>query len=105
MEKVITFLYNHIICIPLVGGVATHGSIFGMTVVAFYALNDVNCSGNETKIFDCHHLSSSECTAEAGVICGVIPSMCSQSSLSFILTFSFSSKIIQNLSMMMCILI
>ena len=60
-----------------IGGVATHRSIFGMTTGLVFFLDDVNCTGNESSIFDCQHPPSTDCQVfrreEAGVICGVTP--------------------------------
>ena len=59
-----------------VGGVAFKMSTLGMAVDGFYVLDDVNCTGNESNIFDCPHPSSTNCRVgreEAGVICGVTP--------------------------------
>ena len=56
-----------------IGGVATHMSLFGRILSFFYAFGDVNCHGHETKLVDCQYLSSTECEADAGVICGVTP--------------------------------
>ena len=56
------------------GGIATHQSIFGMPASGFYALDDVNCIGNETTIFNCDYPPKTKCSVgreEAGVICGV----------------------------------
>ena len=56
-----------------IGGVATHRSTFGR-VNSNYVLGDVNCTGNESNIFDCQHSQSVSCTGgleEAGVLCGV----------------------------------
>ena len=48
----------------------------------FYVLTDVNCTGNESNIFDCHQLQSTNIFCrigreEAGVICGVNPGLVS----------------------------
>ena len=54
-------------------------SIFGMTIGGHFVLDDVNCTGNESNIFDCHYPTGStpNCKVsnreEAGVICGVTP--------------------------------
>ena len=56
------------------GGIATHRSIFGSSANGFYALDDVNCTGNESTIFNCQYPPRTRCTVgreEAGVICGV----------------------------------
>ena len=56
---------------------ATTKSIFGRTIGGHFVLDDVNCTGTESDIFDCQYpmnsrpncrVSSDE---EAGVICGV----------------------------------
>ena len=56
------------------GGVAITNSIFGTTVGRDFILDDVNCTGNESNIFDCHHPLRHDCIIlrreEAGVICG-----------------------------------
>ena len=56
------------------GGVATTKSIFGITVGRDFILDDVNCTGKESNIFDCPHPLSTNCRIfnreEAGVICG-----------------------------------
>ena len=58
------------------GGVAITESIFGTTDDGFFILDDVNCTGNESNIFDCFHPLSNDCRIsskeEAGVICGGI---------------------------------
>ena len=62
-----------------IGGVATNMSIFGLTIGRHFILDDVNCTGNESNIFDCQYLTGSipNCRVsnreEAGVICGVTP--------------------------------
>ena len=51
-------------------------STFGTTAGGFYFLDDVNCTGNESNIFDCQHPPRTDCRVgkeEAGVICGVTP--------------------------------
>lgn len=54
-------------------------SIFGMTIGGNFILDDVNCTGNESNIFDCQFPvgSAPNCrvfdSEEAGVICGVTP--------------------------------
>jgi hypothetical protein len=54
-------------------------SIFGRTVGGHFVLDDVNCTGNESNIFDCQYPTGStpNCKVtndeEAGVICGVTP--------------------------------
>ena len=49
-------------------------STFGTTEGGFFVLDDVNCTGNESNIFDCSHPLSTDCRIwrreEAGVICG-----------------------------------
>ena len=59
-----------------VGGVAVNMSTFGMTVGGHFVLDNVNCTGNESNIFDCSHPLSNDCRVsrkeEAGVICGGI---------------------------------
>ena len=59
---------------------ATKESTFGRTSEGHFVLNDVNCTGNESSIFDCQYpknLSPDACKVvrdeEAGVICGVSP--------------------------------
>ena len=46
-----------------------------MTIGGHFVLDDVNCTGNESSIFDCQHSSMSDCQVsnkeEAGVLCGV----------------------------------
>ena len=62
--------------IPPPGGVATHESNFGTTVDGHFVLDDVNCTGNESNVFDCQYPPSTKCDIgreEAGVICGVTP--------------------------------
>ena len=56
-----------------IGGLATHMATFGGAMSNFF-LDDVNCTGNESNIFDCQHPLSTDCktgSEEAGVICGV----------------------------------
>ena len=66
-----------IISLCLVGGVATTGSTFGRTFGVHFALNDVNCTGNESNIFDCQYPVNERINClivryqEAGVMCGV----------------------------------
>ena len=51
-------------------------STFGTIVGGFYFLDDVNCTGNESNIFDCQYPPRTNCRVgkeEAGVICGVTP--------------------------------
>ena len=70
-------MHSVIRLLHLVGGVATTKSIFGMTIGVHFVLDDVNCTGNESNIFDCQYPVSSRpnCMVarneEAGVICGV----------------------------------
>ena len=49
-------------------------STFGTTIGGHFILDDVNCTGNESNIFDCPHPLNTDCTVlnreEAGVICG-----------------------------------
>ena len=58
---------------------ATNRSTFGITIGRRFVLNDVNCTGNESNIFDCQYPTGSipNCRVssreEAGVICGVTP--------------------------------
>ena len=55
---------------------ATHFSKFGTIDDGHFVLDDVNCTGNESNIFDCQYPPSSKCIVgkeEAGVICGVTP--------------------------------
>ena len=55
---------------------ATHKSIFGVSVGGFYAFDDLNCNGNESHIFDCQHPLRADCgtdRGEAGVLCGRTP--------------------------------
>ena len=65
------------IILGLVGGVATIESTFGMTLGGHFVLSDVNCTGNESNIFDCQYPMNSRINCrvvmreEAGVICGV----------------------------------
>ena len=62
--------------ISLLGGVATVRSVFGQSVGANYVLEKINCTGNESNIFDCPHPLGTRCggvSEEAGVICGVTP--------------------------------
>ena len=60
---------------PSIGGVATHMSTFGMGIgIGTYILDDVNCTGSESNIFDCHYPKSTHCYVgreEAGVLCGI----------------------------------
>ena len=61
-------------CTPSIGGVATHMSTFGMGI-GTYILDDVNCTGNESNVFDCQYPKSTHCEVgreEAGVLCGII---------------------------------
>jgi hypothetical protein len=57
--------------------VATTRSTFGRTVGGHFVLNNVNCTGNESNIFDCQYPVNGriDCLVvrnqEAGVICGV----------------------------------
>ena len=42
--------------------------------VGTFILDDVNCTGNESNIFDCQHPKSTHCRLgeeEAGALCGV----------------------------------
>ena len=61
----------------MTGGVATTKSIFGVSFGRNFVLDDVNCSGNESNIFECQYPGNSvhNClvvnSEEAGVICGV----------------------------------
>ena len=61
----------------MLGGVATRQSTFGMTIKGHFVLNDVNCTGNESNIFDCQHPTDVHIhckvirSDEAGVFCGV----------------------------------
>ena len=60
---------------PVIGGVATRMSTFGGARSNFF-LDDVNCTGNESNIFDCQYPLSTNCITgleEAGVICRVTP--------------------------------
>ena len=55
---------------------ATHLSKFGTIVDGHFVLDDVNCTGNESNIFDCQYPPSIDCAVgieEAGVICGATP--------------------------------
>ena len=58
---------------------ATTKSTFGMTIGGHFVLDDVNCTGNESSIFNCQYPrdSSPDCKVvnneEAGVICGALP--------------------------------
>ncbi len=56
------------------GGVAITKSVFGITDGGFFILDDVNCTGNESNVFDCPHPLRTDCRIslreEAGVICG-----------------------------------
>ena len=58
---------------------ATNKSLlnFGVTTGGQFVLDDVNCTGNESTIFDCQHSSTSNCKVsnkeEAGAICGITP--------------------------------
>ena len=56
---------------------ATNKSVFGSTVGVNFALDEVNCTGNESNIFDCQYPLRAECGGVsdqgAGVICGVTP--------------------------------
>ena len=49
-------------------------STFGTIVGGFYFLDDVNCTGNESNVFDCPRALRTDCSVllreEAGVICG-----------------------------------
>ena len=60
--------------ISTAGGVAVNMSTFGMTVGGHFILDDVNCTGNESNIFDCSFPLNTDCRVsrgeEAGVICG-----------------------------------
>ena len=51
--------------------------MFGMTIGLIFFLDDVNCTGNESSIFDCQYPPSTDCQVfrreEAGAICGVTP--------------------------------
>ena len=70
-----------IISLCLVGGVATTGSTFGRTLGrtfgVHFVLNNVNCTGNESNIFDCQHPTDVHINCqvtrkeEAGALCGV----------------------------------
>ena len=66
-------------CIYFTGGVAVNKSTFGITIRGHFVLDDVNCTGNESNIFDCQYPTGStpDCKVsnreEAGVICGVTP--------------------------------
>ena len=50
-------------------------STFGTSNGAHFVLDDVNCHGNESNIFDCQHPLRTNCEGtvgrEAGVICGL----------------------------------
>ena len=65
--------------IYLTGGVATNMSTFGRTIGGHFVVDNVNCTGNESNIFDCQYPTGStpDCRVsnneEAGVICGVTP--------------------------------
>ena len=58
------------------GGVAITNSILRKTDdgSGFFILDDVNCTGNESNVFDCSHPLRTDCSVslreEAGVICG-----------------------------------
>jgi hypothetical protein len=49
-------------------------SVFGITDGGFFILDDVNCTGNESNVFDCPHPLRTDSRVsrreEAGVICG-----------------------------------
>jgi predicted nucleic-acid-binding Zn-ribbon protein len=61
----------------MIGGVATRRSTFGTTLKGHFVLNDVNCTGNESNIFDCQHPTDVHINCqvarneEAGAVCGV----------------------------------
>ena len=63
----------------MIGGVATRKSTFGMTIGGHFVLDDVNCTGNESNIFDCQYPTNKTANCqvawrdEAGVLCGVTP--------------------------------
>ena len=62
----------------LLGGVATTKSTFGITLQRYFFLDDVNCTGNESNIFDCWYPSKlHNCKVawkeEAGALCGITP--------------------------------
>ena len=49
-------------------------STFDTRMGADFVLDDVNCTGNESNIFDCPHPKSTRCEIgreEAGAMCGV----------------------------------
>ena len=58
------------------GGVAITNSILHKTddESGFFILDDVNCTGNESNVFDCPRALHTDCSVslreEAGVICG-----------------------------------
>ena len=60
---------------------ATNKSLFGMTIGGHFVLDNVDCIGNESNIFDCRYPTGSTLNCrvsnreEAGVICGVTPGM------------------------------
>ena len=61
----------------MIGGVATRRSTFGTTINGHFVLDDVNCTGNESNIFECQHPTDihANCQVarkeEAGALCGV----------------------------------
>ena len=63
----------------MIGGVATRRSTFGVTIKGHFVLDDVNCTGRESNIFDCHNPTGQHMNClvtrreEAGVLCGVTP--------------------------------
>ena len=53
-------------------GVATKGSQFG-DVIGDFAMNDVNCTGEEGRLQDCRHNTDHKCQGgRAGVICSKV---------------------------------
>ena len=73
----LSVIHVHVINLCIIGGVATNMSVFGRTIGGHFVLDDVNCTGNESNIFDCRYPVNSRpnclisMNEEAGVICGV----------------------------------
>ena len=54
------------------GGVATTSSYFGAVSTSTFAMDDVHCTGSESSLLECSHLTSDNCGTHegAGVRCG-----------------------------------